>query len=461
MILRLLSEQVAIPLDQLARFIDVEPKQAKSIVASLAKVGAISQRRFLAKDAPWVWPTSSGARLSGTDLRPLVPTVRSLTHRRAVNEVRLYLATRAPEGRWVCEREVQRRLEPNLPKPDAVFEIGAERHAIEVELSLKGRPALRAVIASHSDRYDAVLYFCSPQTRNLLNEMHDLRRWPKLIVRDVPGLERGLTTRSRGFGQPLSEGLPPTHVRWARRRKLARTPKPWERRILALISEQGAIPLDQLARFLDCGPDRAEWVAEHLCDARFARRARLLADDPDWIWLTEGGNRLSQAGFDAYLPSPGALARLRAISEVRLRVEMGAPQASWIGWRTLRRELCGAGRIPNAIVEIGDERHAIEVELRRKEKEDAAAMIAHRSANYDAVICFCTAKTRRFYERLAAENHWPKLLIQSLPAPETARVEPAIEGGAKKGQVPGGEAAFSARCADINPAAVSLGLARR
>lgn len=271
--------------------------------------------------------------------------------------------------------------------------------------------------------------------------MHDLRRWPKLIVRDVPGLERGLTTRSRGFGQPLSEGLPPTHVRWARRRKLARTPKPWERRILALISEQGAIPLDQLARFLDCGPDRAEWVAEHLCDARFARRARLLADDPDWIWLTEGGNRLSQAGFDAYLPSPGALARLRAISEVRLRVEMGAPQASWIGWRTLRRELCGAGRIPNAIVEIGDERHAIEVELRRKEKEDAAAMIAHRSANYDAVICFCTAKTRRFYERLAAENHWPKLLIQSLPAPETARVEPAIEGGAKKGQVPGGEAA--------------------
>jgi transposase len=442
-VLRLIAEQVAIPLGQLARFLDVEPEQAKRIVAGLARAGCVEQRRFLAGDPPWVWPTRRGARLSGTGFGPLAPTVRWLTHRRAVNEVRLYLAERAPEGRWVCERAVERLLEPNLPKPDAVFEIGGERHAIEAELSRKPRPALRTVIASHSNRYDAVLYFCSPQARSLLDEMRELQRWPKLIVRDVPGLERILTTRSRGFGVPLREPRRPKHVQWRHRRKLPRLPQPWERRVLQLICEQGAIPLDQLTRFLDCEVAVSERIAEHLCEAKFAKRGRLLADEPDWVWLTDGGTRLSEAGLKPYLPAPGALARLRAINEVRLRVDNGSSQARWIGWRTLRRELSGSGRIPNAVVEIGDERHAIEVELTRKEKEDAVRMIAHRSANYDAVVCFCTAKTRRFYERLAAENHWPKLVIHKLPAPDAGRVPPAIEGDAKKGRAPGGRAASS------------------
>ena len=415
-VLRLLSEQVAIPLDQLARFLGRTRVEAEELVGGLQATGCVAQRRFLADDAAWVWPTRRGARLSGTGFAFQPPTVRWLTHRRAVNEVRLHLGDREPEGRWVCERELERRLEPGTPKPDAVFEVGGERHAIEVELSRKSAPVLRTVIGSHSRRYDAVIYFCSPQSRGLLDRTLTCKRWPKLLVREVPGLGEILATRSRGFGVPLREGRRPTHVRWARRRKLPRQPADWGRDLLALICEQGAVPLDQLARFLGSDPERAALVAARLCDAKYARRAPLLADEPDWIWLTESGTRLSRAGFKSYLPAPGALARLRAINEARLRVEGGAPHAHWVGWRTLRRELRGAGLIPDAVVEIGGERHAIEVELtRRKRKGDAVRMVQHRSANYDAVVCFCVAKTRRYYERLAAENHWPKLLVRELP----------------------------------------------
>jgi DNA-binding MarR family transcriptional regulator len=415
-ILRLISEQVAIPIDQLTRFLGVDRKQADRIVARLYRADCVHQRRFLTADAPWVWLTRRGARLSETGLAPLAAlTVRLLTHRRAINEVRLYLRQRAPEGRWLSEREVARHLEPDVSIPDAVFEIEGERHAIEVELNRKSKPALRLVIASHSNRYDAVLYFCSPQTRNLLEETRELGCWPKLVVRDVPGLERVLTTRSRGFGVPLREAPAPKHLPGRPRRKLPRPPQPWEREVLHLICEQGAIPIDQLARFLGCEAEAGERIAEHLCEAKFAKRGQLLAGEPEWTWLTEGGTRLSEAGFKAYLPAPGALARLRAINEVRLQVTRSAPQARWIGWRTLRRELRGAGQIPNAVVEIGGERHAIEVELARRPKEDAARMIAHRSASYDAVACFCTPRMRRFYERLQTENHWPKLVIRSLP----------------------------------------------
>lgn len=86
-------------------------------------------------------------------------------------------------------------------------------------------------------------------------------------------------------------------------------PTPREISILRLLSEQVAVPLDQLARFLDCDEDRAQRLAEHLCDAKFTRRAQLLAGEPDWIWLSEGGTRLSRTGFKSYLPAPGALAR--------------------------------------------------------------------------------------------------------------------------------------------------------
>jgi len=416
-VLRVLCEQVAVPLDQLPRFLGCPRAEAEEIVDALQRIGCVVQQCFLAGDAAWIWPSRRGARLSGTSFGHRTPTVRWLTHRRAVNEVRLYLAEREPGGRWVCEREVERAIGEGQPRPDAIFEVGGERHAIEVELSRKPRPALHAIIASHSRRYDAIIYFCGPQTRRLLVQARERDRWPKLVVRDVPGLQRTLATRKRGFGVPLHDARAPKHVRWANRRKLPRRPKNWERDILALLCEQGAAPLDQLARFLGCDHDRAQELAAHLCDANFARRAQLLATEPEWIWLSDGGTRLSQTGFKSYLPAPGALARLRAINEVRLRVEAGASGARWIGWRSLRRELCGAGRIPKAVVEVGAERHAIEVELTRKEKSDAVAMIAHRSANYDAVICFCTAKTRRFYERLAAQSHWPKLLIHELPTP--------------------------------------------
>ena len=79
-----------------------------------------------------------------------------------------------------------RRRDPSDHLPDAVFEIGGERHAIEAELSHKGHHEIRLIVAQHSNRYDAVLYFCGPRTYNLMKRVQAEGRWPKLIVRRVP-----------------------------------------------------------------------------------------------------------------------------------------------------------------------------------------------------------------------------------------------------------------------------------
>jgi len=184
--LRLLSEQAAIPLDQLARFLGGSLGEVVALVQGLEAAGCVEHRRFLVRDHPWFWPSRRGAELAGTGFHYKPPDVAILAHRRAVNEIRLYLQSRAPRGRWVCERAVLRQRDPADHLPDAVFEIDGERHAIEAELSHKGKREIRLIVAQHSNRYDAVIYFCGPRTYNLMKGVQAERRWPKLAVRRVP-----------------------------------------------------------------------------------------------------------------------------------------------------------------------------------------------------------------------------------------------------------------------------------
>ena len=184
--LRLLSEQAAIPLDQLGRLLGIPLESAVQIALRLDQAGLAESRRFLVRDYPWLWPSRRGARLAGTGFAYSVPDVALLAHRRAINEVRLHLAARAPQGRWVCERAVLRRRDPEDHLPDAVFEIDGERHAIEAELTSKRDREIHRIVAEHSNRYDAVLYFCGPLPYNLLRRVQAEGRWPKLVVRRVP-----------------------------------------------------------------------------------------------------------------------------------------------------------------------------------------------------------------------------------------------------------------------------------
>ncbi len=183
--LRLLSEQTAVPLDQLARFLGVSLAEGVATLHGLEAAGAVEHRRFLIRDHPWFWPSYRGARLAGTGFPYKAPDVAILAHRRAVNEVRLHLAERAPKGRWLSERAVFRQRDPSEHLPDAVFEIGAERHVIEVELSRKRNSEIHQIVAQLSDRYDAVLYFCAPRPYRLMKRVQAEGRWPKLIVRRI------------------------------------------------------------------------------------------------------------------------------------------------------------------------------------------------------------------------------------------------------------------------------------
>ncbi len=210
----------------------------------------------------------------------------------------------------------------------------------------------------------------------------------------------------------------PSGGRGARGRPVLCPPEPWEFELLRLLAEQTAIPFDQLARFLDCDERQAATVVKHLTKVGYADYGRFLYDEPHWAWLTGRGTRQSGTGFWPTRPRVGAMARMRAVNEIRLHIARRAPEARWIGPRSIIREQGRTGYRPNAVVEIGAERHALVVLLRAGDQGRMRDIIETHVARYDALVAFANPRPMALLKRLQAENHWPKLVIRPIPGPQ-------------------------------------------
>jgi DNA-binding MarR family transcriptional regulator len=398
-ILDLIAEQGAIPVDQLARFLKIKPAEARKTTKELQAIDCVEMRKLVEGDEPWVWLNSHGASHSNTGFDAMEPALNRLAHTRAINEARLVIAERTPEAGWVCERA----LKPSYPKgakiPDAVVLEGDARHAIEVEITAKSVSRLRQIIAEHSACYDAVVYFCSPRVLGLLKRVKEELKDPKLFVQSLPGWSssppkpKGASVVRPRRGEPRPDDIP----------------------ILDLISEQGAIPVDQLARFLDYKLDKAKRTVKRLHEAGLLRREKLLASEPEWVWLSKRGARFSTTALSAPRPKVGSLALMRATSEVRIKITKANPDIRWVSRRVLLRELGRNAAVPKAMVEIGDERHAIEVRLTPGLEANLERQVRQRLSDYDAAVFFCSPKAMGQVKRFKEKYGWPSLIVRGLP----------------------------------------------
>jgi DNA-binding MarR family transcriptional regulator len=261
---------------------------------------------------------------------------------------------------------------------------------------------MRQIIAEHSARYDAIVYFCSPQALTLMKRVKKELDNPKLFVQALPGWSSSPPKPRR----PKS-----TEVIRPRRGEA----KPEEVPILDLISEQGAIPVDQLARFLDYTPHKAKQIAKHLHEEGLIRREKLLAQEPEWLWLTKRGARFSNRDLSAPRIRIGSLALIRATNDVRIAIAKSGTNVRWISRRLLLHEWGRNAAAPRAVIQIGDEHHAIEVRLAPSLESRIEELIWRRLSDYDAMVCFCAPSAKRQLERLEKAHHWPTLLVRGLP----------------------------------------------
>jgi hypothetical protein len=189
-LLRLVSEQRAVRLDQLTHFLGRRPSDLKRTIARLERGNYLTQGHFLVNDEPWVWiETTTGVWAADTGFKRYEPQLGSLLHTAAVNDIRLQMQRRHPKAEWICERALMRAERYGAPIPDAVLVLPrGQRYALEVELTRKCLGTLAEVIAERCKRYDRVIYYCSRRTLEQLRRFR--AQYPKLVVRALPGAER-------------------------------------------------------------------------------------------------------------------------------------------------------------------------------------------------------------------------------------------------------------------------------
>ena len=187
--LRLIAEQYAVSVDQLARLIGRSHRTGRWLRDRWRQAGWVESRQLTAEGPSFVWLTGAGARIAGSPYRTWRPNAALAGHIEAVTEVRLLLEQQLRLGAWVCERALAQCLSGERAQahlPDALLTTGRGRIAVEVELTLKSRARLEALLEELGQSYDQVWYFANPPLLPTLRELAVQAPWQNITVHPYP-----------------------------------------------------------------------------------------------------------------------------------------------------------------------------------------------------------------------------------------------------------------------------------
>jgi len=172
-LLRIVGEQYAVTLPQLARMMGCSAHAARWLRSRWERAGWARGRAMLVGEPVFVWLTRRGHSLAGVDYSVWRPNAGMLAHIAAVTDVRLHVLDRHPGAEWVCERELHRELvsssgQRQRHRPDGLVVVEGREAAVEVELTLKRRARIAQIMAELVARYGSVTYFAAPAPRRAL-----------------------------------------------------------------------------------------------------------------------------------------------------------------------------------------------------------------------------------------------------------------------------------------------------
>ncbi len=197
-LLLLVAEQYAITVDQLAQLIGRTHRTARWLRDRWQKAGWVASRQLAAGGPSFIWLSREGGRVARSPYRTWEPNPGLAAHIEAVTEVRLLLERQLRLGEWQSERALTKTYGPRsqvrLHLPDAVLVGEQGQVAIEVELSLKSRARLEAIVRDLGERYQQVWYFAESRLVPALTEIAAAARWQNVRVHHHPPLLRELYT---------------------------------------------------------------------------------------------------------------------------------------------------------------------------------------------------------------------------------------------------------------------------
>lgn len=195
-LLRFVGEQYAITVPQLARLLVCSQRNVRLLRRRWLDAGWVHSRPLGWRAPASLWLTGAGIRACGSPYRSWRPNPGLAAHIEAVTDVRLLLDHELRLGRWCCERGLaQASPSRSLRRshlPDAILERQDERIAIEVELTLKSRSRLQAIVDELAASYTRVWYFAAPSILAALDELAAESPWGNVHVHPYPADPRTL-----------------------------------------------------------------------------------------------------------------------------------------------------------------------------------------------------------------------------------------------------------------------------
>ena len=192
-------------------------------------------------------------------------------------------------------------------------------------------------------------------------------------------------------------------------------------RLLRVVGEQYALSVPQLARVMGRSEHAGRWLRDRWQRAGWVEGRALIVGRPPFVWLTRRGLRAAGLDYAVWRPTPGALAHVAAVTEVRLDVHHRHPSAEWVTERDLAR--VGSGRAahrPDGLVVMDGRAVAVEVELTQKERRRAARIMSDLVVAYESVTYFASPGPRRQLESLAQDIGAGRVQVLGLPGGEVS-----------------------------------------
>jgi hypothetical protein len=189
-LLELVGEQYAVSVGQLARLIGRTHRTGRWLRDRWSRAGWIESRPLTHAGPSFLWLTARGARVARSPYRIWRPNASMVGHIEAVTNVRFLLERELRRGDWICERSLAQnapsRSQDRPHLPDGLLDSGGEQIAIEVELSLKSRSRLAAILEQLGQEYAQVWYFAAPRLRPALAELAAEAPWQNIAVYSYP-----------------------------------------------------------------------------------------------------------------------------------------------------------------------------------------------------------------------------------------------------------------------------------
>lgn len=427
-LLRVLCEQNAMKLGQLARFFGVYRADMEAFVAEYVELGWVYVDRFITGDDVWVWCTGRGDRLADLHFKTRTPHYRSLIHWSAINEARMFVERHLEEKgqhfEWLCERQLRREQKRGYLPDGAVLiqvveadgTVRTERHAIEAELSLKQGRELHDKLKVYEGEYDWLTYFAPVYVVSRIEELReevgdgDAEPYPRLLVHEIPVFDRRLNRADwRVPGDPVGK-------RRGRRVSKGHVSKE-DLRTLDFVAEQGLVPMDQLARLCGADDSKVEESVSRLVMSGLVERAKPLVHEPNWVWLTPAGAKRCSWDVKGNVPRLGGLEFARAATEIRLHITSSKTAVRWISGRVLDRDGY-RGIKPCGVVEVEGQRHAVDLFLFGSERSRLEERLSRRlNEGYDAAVWFYANNAKSSIKRFGKD--WDYMGLEVLPLPSS------------------------------------------